>query len=200
MADEGYRVLAGAGQLKPEGWNRPGQVVAAQLRIETRNSAGYPAPAHCDGLVNPGTGIAVRIEARRIERRIDDSELVILVQESLLVRDPGFDVVNTLRVGDVGQSAGIGQRALLRDGFLLNRTEIGKRDWCWGNSCKASRRTKPVTLKTAFGLMSVRPGRRDVEGQDLGALIGRANRMPSGPNDATGSGCRTSSGSGTRSG
>ena len=96
-----------------------------------------PAPAHCEGSVKPLTGTAIAIQAGRIERGIDDPELVILVQEGLLIRNPGLHVVNAFGIGDVRERAGIEQRALLGDGFPLRFAgRDRRRDRCWDSSCR----------------------------------------------------------------
>ena len=53
------------------------------------------------GFVSVGirVGIAIRIQDRRIEGRVDDSERVILCEERVFVGDSRFDVVDALDVG-----------------------------------------------------------------------------------------------------
>ena len=79
---------------------------------------------------------AASIQARRIQGGVDDTELVVLIQESLLIFDARFDVVNALGVGDVGESSGIEQRPLLADGFPLQirRAQDRRTDRCWDSS------------------------------------------------------------------
>src|SRR5262249_2230201 len=73
-----------------------------------------------------------RIEVRAggvNESGIDDANIVILIEKSMLIDRSDFYVVNALHVRNLRTDAGIGQPAVLADGFRLQSRgrEICKR-------------------------------------------------------------------------
>src|SRR6267143_1173539 len=57
--------------------------------------------------------ITAGIEARRVERWIDDSEIETFGEKCLLVRNSQLNVIDALYVGQIGAEAGVGQRPML---------------------------------------------------------------------------------------
>src|ERR1700686_669257 len=55
----------------------------------------------------------VRIQAWRVDRRIDNSEIEMFGQKCLLIRNSELNVINTLHVGEIRAEPGIGQRPIL---------------------------------------------------------------------------------------
>ena len=82
--------------------------------------------------------------------------------------------MNALRVGDVGERTGIEKRALLGDGFPLEirRAKVRERVVA-GVVVVGVAPHIAGNVENSIRAYRVGPRRRDVEGQDLGALIGR---------------------------
>ena len=66
-----------------------------------------------------GRAVGVLATEAGDEGWIDDADLEVLVEEGLGVVKAGLDVVAAVGVGEVGVEAGVGQRALLGEGLLL---------------------------------------------------------------------------------
>src|ERR1700722_352521 len=99
---------------------------AAACEVDRKQCCAWAA-----GLGDARRGIeaigAVRIRGSRQKIWIDDSQAVILVQESVLIRRACFYVVYALYVRNVVTQSRVGQVAVLRDGFRIDRTKIGQR-------------------------------------------------------------------------
>src|SRR6266436_10428566 len=105
---------------------RPGQVVAAQSWGETGIDL---ERCGIEGLVGGRRGPALRrvveprvankyrdaicIQARRVNRRIDDSEIEMFGEKCLLIRSSELNVINPLHVGEIGAESDVGQRPIL---------------------------------------------------------------------------------------
>src|ERR1039458_10732494 len=77
---------------------------------------------------------AIRVQARRVQCGTNDSESIVLREEGLLVRHARFYIVDALKVRCKGAGAGIGERPILSERFLLKirRAEVGARGAPWG--------------------------------------------------------------------
>jgi hypothetical protein len=127
----------------------------------------------------PGNGIPKRVETRGIQSRIDESKVVILRKERLLIGDSHFYILNPFCVREIRQRAGVRQRSVLRNALRLKRTKVRKRIL-----------TRVVIVavmphEAAEGEHQARvdeagPGRRNIVSLDLGELICRPNRALSG--------------------
>src|SRR6266849_9131755 len=104
--------------------SRSGQVVAAQQWVERNGSKrildciGLQArPVALRWIVEPRVAhkyrSAVCIQTRRVERRIDDSEIEMLGKKCLLVRNSELHVINALNVRQIGAHTGVGQSPIL---------------------------------------------------------------------------------------
>src|ERR1700674_878098 len=106
--------------------SRPRQVVAAQqwgeagIDLERCGIQSLVGGRRCPALrcvVEPRIadkyGGAVGVQAGRVERWIDDSEIEMFGQKRLLIRNSELNVINALHVGEVGAEPGVGQRPIL---------------------------------------------------------------------------------------
>src|SRR6266481_8155792 len=106
--------------------SRPSQVVAAQQWGEAtilskgrwiQSLVGRRRGPALGWVVEPRVaneyGDAVCIQARGVDRRIDDSEIEMFGEKCLLIRDSELNVVNALHVGQIGAKPGVGQRPVL---------------------------------------------------------------------------------------
>ena len=100
----------------------------------------------------------------------------MLVEEGLGVGDAGLDVVDAVGVGKVGVDAGIGESALLSDGLLLKIgcAEIGEGVFA-GIVVEGVVAIEVAGVEDGGGAEDMGVAGRDVEGLDLGALIGRTH-------------------------
>ena len=129
MAVEGVLAAGGTGATVGRRQRRgSGQVVTGQQRIEARIRLQRPGAIRRIGQARIQVGTSVRIQADRVERRIDDSESVVFRQNCVRVGDSHLDVVNALDIGHVGAQPQIREPAILADGLKLKiRDEVGKR-------------------------------------------------------------------------
>src|SRR5260221_13911443 len=106
--------------------SRPGQVVAAQqwgkagIDLERCRIQSLAGRRRCPALrrvVEPRVADkyrdAVSVQARRVERWIDDSEIEPFGEKRLLVRDSELDVINALHVGHIGAKPSVRQCPIL---------------------------------------------------------------------------------------
>ena len=70
----------------------------------------------------------------------------------------------------------LSKRSLLRHGFLLNRTKVGQRIWA-GIIVEGVAPHEARDIEHGIRTQNVRPRGRNVEGLDLGALIGWADQI-----------------------
>src|SRR6266446_4487896 len=56
---------------------------------------------------------AICIQARRVNRRIDASEIEMFGEKCLLIRSSELNVINPLHVGEIGAESDVGQRPIL---------------------------------------------------------------------------------------
>ncbi len=135
-----------------------------------------PAPAHCDGLVNPGSGSPSAVHARGVIGGVHNAQAVVLAQEGLLVLRADLEIVDSLDVGIIRVEAGVGQRAVLRDGrgLQVGWAQVGQwiRAWVIAIAVPAE---KCAQVEDRVVADDVRVGGRDVIGVDLGALVGVAD-------------------------
>jgi hypothetical protein len=106
----------------------------------------------------------------------DDAEVEVFVEKGLLIGDAGFDVVDAVGVGDVGAQAGVGERALLGDCLLLEigGAEIGEGVFA-GVVVEAVAAEEVVDVEDGGGVDDVGEAGGDVDGLDLGSLVGGAD-------------------------
>ena len=120
---------------------------------------------------------AAAVQAGCIVGRVDNPDLVILIQEGLLIHNAGLPIVYALGVADICNRAAIEKRTLLGDGLPLDIrcAKIVERVIAGvvveGISPHEAREIEDGIVADGVG-----PGRRNVKGQDLGALIGWAQR------------------------
>src|SRR5882762_2719283 len=106
--------------------SRPGQVVTAQqwikcsdIRIVETVIFLQSKAAALRWIIGSGRTtakpcrITVGIQAGRVERWIDDSEIEMFGQKRLLIRYSELNVINALHVGEIGAEPGVGQRPIL---------------------------------------------------------------------------------------
>src|SRR5882762_9128157 len=106
--------------------SRPGQVVAAQQRIKCRDIRIVETviflqaqTAALRWIIGSGRTtakpcrITASVQARRVERWIDDSEIEMFGQKCLLIRYSELNIINALHVGEIGAEPGVGQRPIL---------------------------------------------------------------------------------------
>src|ERR1700686_5064882 len=106
--------------------SRPRQIVAAEQRGEApilskrcgiKTLVGRRRRPALRRVVEPRVADkyrdAVCIQTRRVNRRIDDSEIEMFGQKCLLIRSSELNVINALHVGEIGAEAGVSQRPIL---------------------------------------------------------------------------------------
>ena len=129
------------------------------------------------GAVGAWDGRAVGVLASEAgdEGWIDDAELEVLVEKGLGVVEAGLDVVAAVGVGEVGVEAGVGQRALLGDGLLLQigRAQVGE-GIVAGVVVEAVTAEEVAGIEDGGGVDDVGVGGGEVDGLDLRALVGWA--------------------------
>src|SRR6202158_2844325 len=121
---------------------------------------------------------AVCVQTRRVDRRIDDSEIEMFGQKRLLIRNSKLNVVHALHVGQIGTHPSVGQRPILRNGLLLQigGTEIGK--WIVAGIVIENVPPDPAAeTKDSSRIDHSSPGRSDVEALDQRALVGGSDNI-----------------------
>src|ERR1700686_4222467 len=106
--------------------SRPGQVVAAQqwgkagIDLERGGIQSLVGGRRCPALrcvVEPRIaekyGGAIGVQAGRVERWIDDSEIEMFGQKRLLIRNSELNVITPLHVGEIRAPPGVGQSPIL---------------------------------------------------------------------------------------
>ena len=106
---------------------------------------------------------------------IDDADLEVLVEEGLGVVEAGLDVVSAVCDGEVGVEAGIGQRSLLGERLLLQvgRAQVGEGVLA-GVVVEGVAAEEVARVEDSGCADDVSVGGCEVDGLDLGTLIGRA--------------------------
>ena len=163
-APEGDGVLGVCGELLDVGVAVEGVIAAAFGEV-----VGFEGGAGCAW--NCGAVGVLAAEAG-FEVGIDDAELEVLGEEGLGVADAGLDVVSAVGVGDVGDEAGIGERALLGDGLLLQvgRAAVGEGVGA-GIVVESVAAEEVIGVEDGGGVDDVGVGGGEVDGLDLCALI-----------------------------
>src|SRR5260221_6357050 len=169
--------------------SRPGQVVAAQqwgkagIDLERCGIQSLAGRRRCPALrrvVEPRVADkyrdAVSVQARRVERWIDNAKVEMLSQKCLLISNSKLNVVDALHVREIGADPGIGQRPILRDRFLLKVRRTKIREWVLAGIVIESVPPHPAAkTEDCCRIDHSRPGRRNVEGLDQRALISGAD-------------------------
>src|SRR5437660_1175917 len=106
--------------------SRPGQVVAAQQwgeagidleRCGIESLVGGRRGPALRRVVEPRVANkyrdAVCIHTRRVDGRIDDSEIEMFGEKCLLIRSSELNVIDALHVGEIRAESGVGQRPIL---------------------------------------------------------------------------------------
>src|SRR5450755_4322913 len=116
----------------------------------------------------------MRIREGGKQRRIDDTERVLLIEERLLVGRPDLYIVNPFHIREIRPQAGVGQFPILSYSFPLkvDGAEVGKRIAA-GVVVELVSANKGTQGKNGGRAEQPRPGWRDVEGFDLRTLIRR---------------------------
>ena len=105
----------------------PRQVIWQQNRIEAWVGLIARYQMAGVGIRKARYRIAARIQARRVQCRIDHPERVVLTQKRLFVHRADLHIVDALGIRNIGAHARIGQRAELLHRLLLNRSQVGQR-------------------------------------------------------------------------
>ncbi len=136
---------------------------------------GWFGPTQSEGLLKPATGAPLASRQGAFSNGSTIPKLRVLVQKSLLIGGSHLDVVDAFHIGDIRAQAGVGQRPVLADGFLLDGAEVGKRIVA-GVVVVLVAPDKAAQREHRIGIERPGPRWRDVEGLDLRALVGRADR------------------------
>ena len=108
--------------------------------------------------------------------RIDDPDGVVFIEERLLVDDSCLDLVDPLDVGKIGSKPSIGERAVLTYRLSLQAgwPEVRERV-ATGVVVVVVAAYERAQSKYGVRIQHMGPGRGNVEGPDLGALIRRSD-------------------------
>ncbi len=126
-------------------WSRTRQVNTTEDRHETgigrerswiQHGIGRKRCTALRRIIEPGISDkyrnTIRVEARRVESGIDDSEVIIFREEGVLIDDARLHVVNALHVGKTRSGARVSERPILSNALRLNiRAEIRERVGAW---------------------------------------------------------------------
>ena len=150
-----------------------GEIVGQQYRLKGIIGK-IPGRCALRGTGEPVYRVLVCIHAGRVQYRIDNSEPVSLPKEGLSILGPRLHRVHSSRIGNICVNAGIGQSSSLRNRFALNRPEIRQRI---AARVVAVSIFPDVRTESEYGMRPEDLGkcRRNVEGLDLGVLIGIAH-------------------------
>src|SRR5271169_4185169 len=115
---------------------------------------------------------SIRIREGGKQRRIDDTERVLLIEERLLVGRPDLYVVNPFHIRQIRPQASVGQLSILSDTLPLkvDGAKVSKRIAA-GVVVELVPANKGAQGKNGGRAEQPRSGWRDVEGFDLRTLI-----------------------------
>src|SRR5271157_1175417 len=114
-----YKVLCGLAQFEAD--DGTGRVKSYQPNSGLKPPLGCnPAAAHCDGLVNPGTGFPFASTQGELSVGLTIPKASFSLRKVCSYMTPAFTLWMPFVIVNVREAAGIGSRRFLRARFRLN--------------------------------------------------------------------------------